>query len=62
MFTGDGAGVVGVNLRRGQSYLSHQTHSTSIECLHKDSQEMGFVSATDANMTHKRFTWQWKKS
>lgn len=36
------AGVVGMNLMREQSYLSHQTHSTSIECLHKDSEEMGF--------------------
>lgn len=56
------AGVVGMNLMREQSYLSRETHSTSIECLHKDSEEMGFVSATYANMAHKRITWQWQIS
>lgn len=62
MFTGDEAGAVGMNLMREQSYLSHHTHSTSIEYLHKDSEEMGFVSATYANVAHKRFTWQRQKS
>lgn len=49
-----------MNLMREQSYLSHQTHSTTIECLHKE--EMGFVSALYANVAPKRFTWQWQKS
>lgn len=51
---GDGAGLVGMNLMREQSYLIHQTHSTSIEYLHKE--EMGVLSAIYANVAHKRFT------
>lgn len=37
-----------------------QPLNPTIECLHKE--EMGFVSATYANVAHKRFTWQWQKS
>lgn len=52
MFAGDGAGVVGRRNERKKTisnYLS-ETHNTNIECLHKDSEEMGFVSAMCANM------------